>query len=356
MPTFTAVALDTLLKGPIPERPKSSPPMSITTAEANNRLQWPSLYATPETAPLPDSPSPFSTSPSPYIVNHKRRRGPRLCRRGDGDGERAVGEANGGGGFSFVGSVAGGGGGSDCDDFFDPNETMSSAGSVVGGFDSAFKACSNPPPVPEFFDASEELQSEGSPRYSLRNMDTELHGIQLNLLMETEKRKQAEETLDSMRRTWRKFTERLSLVESSSVVTEAIVAEDEKLACNFVEELCRHIHVVRVVSDSISRELAKVEAEIEMESQIEAKNFEIARLCDRVRYYEAVNHEMSQRNQVTIELARHRRQRKKRRQRVIWGSIGAAVALGSAAVAWSFLPSHASSSTYSLDRDTSPKQ
>ncbi|CAN1225582.1 hypothetical protein LINPERPRIM_LOCUS2515 [Linum perenne] len=40
--------------------------------------------------------------------------------------------------------------------------------------------------------------------------------------------------------------------------------------------------------------------EAEMETQIEAKNFEIARLMDRLRYYEAVNHEMSQRNQEAV--------------------------------------------------------
>ncbi|KAK9161397.1 hypothetical protein Syun_007738 [Stephania yunnanensis] len=167
-------------------------------------------------------------------------------------------------------------------------------------------------------------------------MEAELHGTQLNLLMETDKRKRAEESLDSMQRIWQKFTEQLSLVEPSSLVTEAIAAEDGKPAYNFVEELCRHIHVVRVVSDSISREFAKAEAEYEMEAQIEAKNFEIARLCDRVHYYEAVNHEMCQRNQETIELARRRRQRRKRRQLLVWGSIGAAISLGTAAIAWSF--------------------
>jgi len=37
-----------------------------------------------------------------------------------------------------------------------------------------------------------------------------------------------------------------------------------------------------------------------METVIAAKNFEIARLSDRVQYYEAANREMSQRNQEAI--------------------------------------------------------
>jgi hypothetical protein len=37
-----------------------------------------------------------------------------------------------------------------------------------------------------------------------------------------------------------------------------------------------------------------------MEAQVEAKNFEIARLLDRLHYYEAVNRELSQWNQEVI--------------------------------------------------------
>jgi len=37
-------------------------------------------------------------------------------------------------------------------------------------------------------------------------------------------------------------------------------------------------------------------------------------------------------------MARQERYRRKRRQRWIWGSIGLAVTLGAAAIAWSYIP------------------
>lgn len=94
MPTFTAVALDTLLE-PGSRNPRLKPPPTpvrvqrqlhvppVPTSEKKNipsrphHAVSPSLYTTPDVTPLPDSPSSFS--PSPYIVNHKRR-GPRLLK------------------------------------------------------------------------------------------------------------------------------------------------------------------------------------------------------------------------------------------------------------------------------------
>lgn len=96
MPTFTAIALDTLLEPgasksadksvprPVP-RPRPSPnsklerrnATSVTERKTNRPQITPALYATPEATPLPDSPTSFP--PSPYIINHKRR-GPRLLK------------------------------------------------------------------------------------------------------------------------------------------------------------------------------------------------------------------------------------------------------------------------------------
>lgn len=96
MPTFTAIALDTLLEPgasksvdksvprPVP-KPKPGPnskletrnSTSVTERRPNRPQITPALYATPEATPLPDSPTSFS--PSPYIINHKRR-GPRLLK------------------------------------------------------------------------------------------------------------------------------------------------------------------------------------------------------------------------------------------------------------------------------------
>jgi hypothetical protein len=99
MPTFTAIAFDRLIEPggsraghqksasasvPAPkklERRTSEPPTARKRVPPRPQLK-PSLYATPEVTPLPDSPlqdSPSSFPPSPYIINHKRR-GPRLLK------------------------------------------------------------------------------------------------------------------------------------------------------------------------------------------------------------------------------------------------------------------------------------
>lgn len=97
MPTFTAIALDTLLepgasKSVDKTMPSSKPPnsrpipnpklerrnsTSVTERRVKRPQMTPALYATPKATPLPDSPTSFT--PSPYIINHKRR-GPRLLK------------------------------------------------------------------------------------------------------------------------------------------------------------------------------------------------------------------------------------------------------------------------------------
>lgn len=55
--------------------------------------------------------------------------------------------------------------------------------------------------------------------------------------------------------------------------------------------------VAQVVSSSVARGAARAEVGEEIESVVVEKNREIARLRDKLHYYELVNHEMSQRNQ-----------------------------------------------------------
>nr|DAD40773.1 TPA_asm: hypothetical protein HUJ06_015096 [Nelumbo nucifera] len=79
-PTLTAVALDRLLEHGAPKsipKPLNTKPDSRTEKRTHLPQISPTLYATPVPTPLPDSPSSFP--PSPYIVNHKRR-GPRLLK------------------------------------------------------------------------------------------------------------------------------------------------------------------------------------------------------------------------------------------------------------------------------------
>ena len=94
MPTFSAIALDTLLEPGASKPVDKSAPTSMpvpnsqklersTSAPATKKKVprpplKPALYATPEVKPLPDAP-PSSFPPSPYIINHKRR-GPRLLK------------------------------------------------------------------------------------------------------------------------------------------------------------------------------------------------------------------------------------------------------------------------------------
>ncbi|KAE9607746.1 hypothetical protein Lal_00013417 [Lupinus albus] len=366
----------------------------------------PALYATPEVTPLPDSPSSFP--PSPYIINHKRR-GPRLLKSfsevnvpakqkaldnenvngkssdtvvassSAGDlqftftnpepvkeeqvnGDTELSRSNGGGRNSVtnglhmekvmeLSSERDGEG----DDFFDPRDSMSLASYTDGednntGIECAFLKLSTP--HGEFFDAWEELSSEGGSQNAVHDVEAELRGIRLSLLMEIDKRKQAEESLNIMQNQWERTRQELSLVGIVFPADFTAISEGEHLSSNTVEDLCQQVHIARFISSTIGRGTARAEVEMEMEVQLEAKNFEIARLLERLHCYETMNKEMSQRNQEAVEMARRERQRKSRSQRWIWGSITTAITLGTAAIVWSYLP--ADKGSVSADHDLVP--
>ncbi|KAE9606683.1 hypothetical protein Lalb_Chr09g0322191 [Lupinus albus] len=375
----------------------------------------PALYITPEVKPLPDFPSSSSFPPSPYIINHKRR-GPRLVtcasepsvlaektvlddgkdngKTSDnvvvaGDLEVRVtnsesvkeeqmdgvygGELN-----SISGGDLGNGHmetGSDSvtnglhmenvpsfnlerdreiDDFFDPQESMSFRSSTDeeenARTELSMKFSS---PVGEFYDAWEELSSEGGTQNSRYDVEAELREIRLSLLMEIEKRKQAEDSFNNMRRQWESI--RQALYHAGIILPANLteVAEGEQPNSDLVDDLYQQVHVARFISNTIGRGTARAEVEMEMEAQLDSKNFEIARLLERLHCYETMNREMSQRNQEAVEMARRERQRSSRRQRWIWGSITTAMALGTAAIAWSYLPMGKGSSC--ADHDLLPE-
>ncbi|KAL5557330.1 hypothetical protein UlMin_039566 [Ulmus minor] len=426
MPTFTAIALDTLLEQgasksvdkSVPRavpKPKLGPntklqrrkSTSVTERRTNRPQIRPALYATPEATPLPDSPTSFP--PSPYIINHKRR-GPRLlksssesnvaARQKTLDEEKINGSANdaetkvvsltGNESVTFTiaeplvedcgtsngklenGSVdlgscneengklecgssnlsnglateidlckqvaASSERGSEREDFFDPQESMSFT-SNTDVEDNAERSVQLTPNAGEFFDAWEELSSDGGQQSTLCDVEAELREMRLSLLMEIEKRKQAEEVVNNMRKQWESIRQKLSLVGLTLPAEATTGVGSEQLDSDSADELCRQVYLARFVSNSIGRGLARAELEKEMETQIEAKNFEIARLWDKLRNYEAMNQEMVQRNQDVLEMARRERVRRERRQRWVWGSIAAALTLGTAALAWSHFPS-----------------
>lgn len=118
--------------------------------------------------------------------------------------------------------------------------------------------------------------------------------------MEIEKRKQAEEALNKLQCQWQRLREQLLLVGLTLPSDPTVATEGKQLDSDPAEELCQQVNLARFVSESIGKGIARAEVEAEMEAQLEVKNFEIARLLDRLHYYEAVNHEMSQRNQEAV--------------------------------------------------------
>ncbi|XP_010547465.1 PREDICTED: uncharacterized protein LOC104819203 [Tarenaya hassleriana] len=227
------------------------------------------------------------------------------------------------------------------EDFYDPGESVSFTSNTEveddAGAESSRKLAT---PSGEFYDAWDELSIDSGMQTSVNDIEAELRDIRLSLLMEIEKRKQVKETLDQMLAHWQKVREQLLHV-GVSLPADPTTSTD---SMNVTGQLRSQLEVARFVSDSISRGLTKAEVEMSMESKLEAKNFEITRLSDRLHYYEAVNREMSQRNQEAIEIARRERARRKKRKRWIWGSIATTIAIGSASLAWSYLSAGRSSS------------
>ncbi|XP_058105174.1 uncharacterized protein LOC131248749 isoform X2 [Magnolia sinica] len=428
MPTFTAIAFDRLIE---PGHPKSSSKTgtvaklerqrSLSTVKRNHRAYiLPALYATPEATPIPDSPTSFT--PSPYIVNHKRR-GPRLLKtlsqtsavdcqqvnkkeKIDEDGVNATGDVsctaavsisspseqvhvngfqdrklqddspgdglvgaeestkslpletsavdcqqvnrkekidedgvNATGDVSCAAAVSisspseqvhvngfqdrklqddsPGDGlvGADestkslpldserdgeGEDFFDPQDSVSVDTEMEdnGGIERMRKPYTL---LGEYFDAFEELSAEGTPHSSRRYVEEELREIRLKLLMEIERRKQAEEALVKIQEQWQRIARQLSHVGLTLPEVSTVLAEEHEWPdVGPAEEMCQQVILARAVANSVGRGVARAELELEMESQIELKNFEITRLWDRLHYYETVNHEMSQRNQEAV--------------------------------------------------------
>lgn len=370
-----------------------------TTSVADKEHHWtqisPALYAIPASTPLPDSPSSFP--PSPYIINHKRR-GPRLLKSFSEDDVGMCGRADHGNGntaeknietaakdivhgelidqrsdHNFV-SVSSGYTVGKCgsshetndtdvkngvmkclsfnlqqdgefDDFVDPKESMSVESNADSeGNGGAERLLNSTTPIAEFYDAWEDLSSEIGPQLPMRDIDNELRETRLSLLMEMEKRKIAEETLNNMRNHWQRICEQLVPLGLTLPVDPTASADGDQSA-DPAAEVCQQVYLARFVSNSIGRGIAKAEVEMEMQAQIRLKNSEIARLWDRLHYYETVNQEMSQRNQEVVETARRLRQKRKRKQRWVLGSIAAAVTLGSAFIGWSYFHTEKGSSS-----------
>lgn len=145
-----------------------------------------------------------------------------------------------------------------------------------------------------------ELSSVSATQNSVYDVEAELREMRLSLLVEIEKRKQAEESLNNMRSQWESVRQGLCLAGIVLPADLSTVAEAEQLNSDPVEDLCQQLYVARFISNTIGRAAARAEVEMEMEAQLESKNFEIARILERLHCYETMNQEMSQRNQEAV--------------------------------------------------------
>ncbi|KAL6514739.1 hypothetical protein OROGR_020318 [Orobanche gracilis] len=313
MPTFTSIALENLLEPRVRDFQKK--PFHGDTEDSDRRNGGPrhlyispGLYATPKQSPIPDHSSPDPPSPSPYVVNLKRRRRadegrsvPELPSRNyEADslsleelGENIVNE-------DLVGNhdVV-----EEDEGFLDLRGEAMSVGTEVGHDDfdtSQIESRSFVSAQGEFFDAIDDFSSDGSfsniPSYG-SGIEMELHGTRLSLLEEIEKRKTTEENLVLMRNLWERVRNLMS--EAGLTFPAPPVASDSvRLEDNLVDQVSQEVVVARFVSEAIGKAQARAEAEEATSAVIELKDHEILRLRDRLQYYETVNHEMSQRKLV----------------------------------------------------------
>ena len=149
-----------------------------------------------------------------------------------------------------------------------------------------------------FTDFSSDTSNSNAPSYD-PNLESELRSLRLSLLEEIERRKQAEEDLSLMRGQWLRIIDLLSEVGIALPSPSNSSGSMQQNNAAF-EDLAQEVVVARFVAHAIGIGEAQAEAEIAAEAILESKDQEISRLRDKLQYYEAVNHEMSQRNQGII--------------------------------------------------------
>lgn len=141
--------------------------------------------------------------------------------------------------------------------------------------------------------SSDSSSSHASPLRA--NLEADLCSVRLSLFEETERRKKVEASLTYMQNRWKNMAAHFcKLGLSFPPIPDSLNAQQE---IDPVAQLCQEIIVGRFVNEAIERGIVRAELEATSKAIIDAKNHEISRLHDRLQYYEAVNHEMSQRNQ-----------------------------------------------------------
>lgn len=126
------------------------------------------------------------------------------------------------------------------------------------------------------------------------NIESELHTARVNLLEEIEKRKAAEDDVAAMYTHWQRVSKVLLSQTDETLSSNDI--SSTRLDIHAMKQLSEEIIVARFVAEAIGKAEARAEAELAAQVIIGSKDREISRLQDRLQYYEAMIHEMSQNN------------------------------------------------------------
>ncbi|KAL8205953.1 hypothetical protein R6Q57_009504 [Mikania cordata] len=340
MPTFTSIALQNLLEHRVPSNTSTSNLKETSDdSKARRRLNHiyisPALYTTPEPTPILDH---GSVSPSPYVFNRKGRGGGNSAnRRIDGfEVQSSVGEHQLVQGENCLADE-------DADDnFVDPpcdSLSIASSGDLNDsgrlGLDN-MSLVSNQ--IGEFFDATEDFSSEGSIASCRGIIESELHTARVNLLEEIEKRKATEDDMAAMCTHLQQVSK--ILLSQPGVTHSSNDSSQMRFDFKEMKQLSEEVIVARFVAEAMGKAVARAEAELVAQAVIESKDKEIARLQDRLQYYEAMIHEMSQKNLESMEVARRERERRREQRKWLWRCVGMSIAIGASVIAYSYVPHH----------------
>ncbi|KAL7157487.1 hypothetical protein ABFS83_02G081000 [Erythranthe nasuta] len=356
MPAFANLQLKNLLEPDVRASLKQDPnpdpnpdpdPDQISGAVQRHLYISPVLYSTPNQAPLPEHSSTDPLTPSPYVVNHKRRRGgTEPAEFGPGDALDSPSANDGGGGLNlddFATENSGENDGFDDEGFLDPRNEYMSVGSDIGDNDFSggrqFENCSFTSAQGDFFDAIDDFSSEGSvsntPSYCSR-IEPELHATRLRILEEIEKRTNAEASLLLMHNQWERISNLMSRAGLTFPAPPSLTHLKEGNTSSLMDQFAQEFVFISFIDEAIAKGEARAEAEEAADVIIESKDQEILRLQDKLQYYETVNHELSQRK--LVEVAQRQRAKKRSRRRWLWSFTGLSIAIGVSFLTFSYIP------------------
>ncbi|KZV43696.1 hypothetical protein F511_00247 [Dorcoceras hygrometricum] len=357
MPTYSNLVLNNFVEPRCLDSLEKSIKNHAGETNARHLYISPALYATPEQTPISEYSTPDPPSPSPYVVNHKRRRGgdaqssTDFCQVSDFSAGNDVGDLAG----DNLGNCDESDGGENDQGLCDSEELVIGVKSDEEASDFGIKQIEGRSFVSaqgEFFDAIDDFSSDASisntPSSGSR-IESGLYDTKHSLFEEIEKRKTAEKTLNLMRQQWERIH---NLMSQAGLIFPAPSAacDDMQLEDNFIDQFTQEVIVTRSVAEAIGRGLGRAEAEETAAVAIESKDQEITRLRDRLQYYETVNHEMSQRK--LVEVARRQHEKKRNRRKWLWSIMGLSIGLGVSFLAYSCIPQATKSPPLSKSGDS----